>query len=256
MKLGWRSAVEWLVSDWGLKLTALVLAFLIWALARADSPADDVLADVPVTVVLRDASWELAGQPAPSTVSIRVSGPVRDLARLRMGDPSVVRLVVDEVTDSVQGFLLQPRHVQWGTGGGESLVVEAITPDQVRLDFDPVIHEFLPVTAGTSNQPPAGFELAGPLQVEPSQVRASGARRRLLERPVLRVPDIDLSNRRSVDTVTLSIDTAGSGLLVTPLQVKVVVPVRAIPADSMVADTMAAPQGPPSAGGGGGPGVR
>jgi YbbR domain-containing protein len=226
VKLRWQGVLEWLVSDWGLKLTALGLAFLIWALGRADSPGVDVLADVPVRVLLRDASFDTVGAPVPATVSVRASGPVRELARMRMGDPTVVRVVIDEVMDSLQTVALLPRHVQWGAAGVQGVSVESITPDQVQLTFDPVETAFLPVAPRTRASPPPGYVLDGPVEVDPGEVRASGARRRLADVDSLRLDPLDLSAMRGTDTVTLAIDTTGTGLLITPQRVRVIVTVR------------------------------
>ncbi|MEX2610072.1 MAG: YbbR-like domain-containing protein [Gemmatimonadota bacterium] len=236
MKVRWASVVDWLVSDWGLKVTALGLAFLIWALGRADSPGTDVLADVPVQLLLRDAAWDTVGAPTPPAVSLRVSGPVRDLARLRMGDPTVVRVVMNEVVDSAQVVTLLPRHVQWGAPGLQGVSVESITPEEVQFTFDRMDHTFLPVAPRTRGAPPPGFELAGPVRADPPEVRASGARRRLASVDSLRLRPVDLSDVRATDTVTMAIDTSGTGLLITPQRVRVIVPMQRV--DSLVADTL------------------
>src|SRR5690606_40949121 len=96
-----------------LKLAALGLALLLWSVVRAEAPVSVTIPDVPIEVALRDARWMSAAPPAPDAVSVVFSGPVRDLLRLAVERPRIV-IPVDEVTDSTEVHLLQPRWVLVG----------------------------------------------------------------------------------------------------------------------------------------------
>jgi hypothetical protein len=72
--------IDWSTRDWALKLTALALATLMWVTVRRDAPAT-WRSDIPVRVVNNDAGWVVADTPAPRTVTIRFSGPYRELLR-------------------------------------------------------------------------------------------------------------------------------------------------------------------------------
>jgi hypothetical protein len=65
-------------------------------------------------------------------------------------------------------------------------------------------------------------------------VRASGAGRNLARVDSLRLPPIDLGDRRTLDTMQLTIDTTGTGLVISPRTVRVIVPIRPILSDQQL----------------------
>jgi YbbR domain-containing protein len=103
-----------------------------------------------------------------------------------------------------------------------------ILPSTVRLHFDRVSTRLLPVAVQLTGELPAGFELMRAIELEPNVVRASGAARNLGRVDTFRLPPIDMRDRRGIDTLELTIDTAGTGLIVSPRTIQVVVPVRPI----------------------------
>lgn len=225
--------VAWLTHDWALKLTSLALAVLLWTTVRAESPRSWVAEDIEIRVVNNDADWVLAEPPSPSAVSVRFVGPLSELLRTASNRPPVI-LRVDDVTDSIQFIELSANGVSMPPGTSNT-TVEEFRPRAVRLTFDPVSTRLIPIAIGVTGAPPVGFELAGPPRVEPSVVRASGARRTLMRIDSLRLSAVDLRDRRSLDTIEMMIDTAGTGLIVSPRTVRVVVPIRPIlqdPADT------------------------
>ena len=76
--------------------------------------------------------------------------------------------------------------------------------------------------------PAAGYRLSGPIEVEPSAVRASGAISRMAEIDTLRLGPIDLSGWTATDSFPLGVDTSGLGVIVSPMSVRVSVPVEPV----------------------------
>ena len=220
-----------LTRDWALKLTALVLAFLLWTVTKAESVQRVTIRDVPVRVVNRDASWVLTAPPAPSTVDIEVVGPTREILRLAVERPEVV-MPVDEVTDSSELRVLRTGWVQL-YGGMDNTRVDDIRPSTVRLHYDRVRSRLVPVSVRIIGAPADGFRLDGGIRVDPQLVRVSGASSRLAELDTLRLGPIDLSGWTATDSFAVGVDTAGLGVLVAPRQVQVVVPIE--PVDSSLA---------------------
>jgi YbbR domain-containing protein len=220
--------IAWLTADWALKLTALALAFLLWTTVQADAPGEWAANNIPVRVVNNDPDWVVADPPAPSEVSVTFSGPYRELLRAASERPDII-VPVDQVRDSVELFVLSANRVRMPPGTPNTRVVaEGIQPSMVRVTFDRVMTRLLPVTVPIEGQVPPGFELMGPITVDPSFVRASGAGRNLARVDSLRLPPINLRDLQGYDTLDITIDTTGTGLILSPRTVRVIVPARPV----------------------------
>lgn len=220
--------IDWTANDWALKLTALALAFLLWTTVRADAPGQWET-EVPLRVQNSDADWIVADAPTPATVTVVFRGPYRELLRAASNRPEVI-LPVSEVTDSVEHHVLRRNWVRMPPGTDNTEVAD-FRPSTVRLTFDQVSTRLLPVAVQLTGTPSLGYELAGRPEVEPPAVRASGAGRNLARIDSLRLPPIELGELRGDDTLQVTIDTAGTGLIISPRTVRVVVPVRPILVD-------------------------
>lgn len=239
-----RRIVDWAIADWALKLTSLVLAFLLWTAVQADTPGEyDV--ELPVQVQNEDPEWVVADRN-PAVVRVVFRGPYRELLRAIGERPSVL-VRVQDVTDSTEIFLLRENWVRMPPGTEQTSVL-MFDPREVRVTFDRVTTRLIPLAATLTGAPPTGFEVGGPVEIEPNVVRAVGAGRMLARIDSLRLPPIDLRERRDMDTLTLTVDTTGTGVVISPRTVRVVVPVRPILNDTGVLPLT----GSTTTGGGGG----
>jgi YbbR domain-containing protein len=218
--------IEWTTADWALKLTALALAFLLWTTVQADAPGEWVANNVQVRVVNNDPDWVVVDAPSPSEVSVTFSGPYRELLRAASERPDII-VPVDQVTDSTELFPLSVNRVRMPPGTPNTGVL-GIQPSMVRVSFDRVMTRLIPVSVDLQGELPPGFELAGPVVVDPSVVRASGAGRNLARVDTLRLPAIEMRDLRGVDTLDITIDTTGTGLILSPRTVRVIIPARPV----------------------------
>jgi YbbR domain-containing protein len=214
-----------LTHNWLLKITALGLAFLLWSVVKADNRVS--IENVPIQVVNRDGDWVLSRSPEPPAVSVAFSGPVRELIRVATERPDVL-VPIDDVTDSVEIVLLRTNWVQLYPGMNNTRV-EDIRPTQIRLTFDRVTSRMIPLSVQLTGSPVQGFAVAGQPQIEPGLVNVSGAAARIAELRSLRLPSIDVSTLSTTDTVILAVDTTGLGIVVSPRQVRVIVPIGPAP---------------------------
>ena len=235
-----RRVIDWATTDWALKLTALVLAFLMWITVRADEPGQWDW-EVPVRVVNNDADWVVAGQPVPAEVTLYLRGPYRELLRASSDLPEVI-VPIQEVRDSSEVVQLRGNWVSLPSGTDQVTVVEML-PSSVRIAFDRVTTRLIPVAAPLLGEPPPGYELVGDVVVEPGVVRASGASRAIARMDSVRLPPIDLRSVRRYDTLDLTIDTTGTSLAITPRTIRVFVPVGPVVSDSAL--TPIVPRIPP-----------
>ncbi len=219
--------LEIITNNWALKLAALAIAFMLWGAVKAEVPERLPLADVPVRVVARDGDWELAAPPAPSTVEIVFSGPTRELMRIAVNRPEVL-IPVDDVSDSVETRVLNAGWVQL-YGGMDNTRVEDIRPGSVTLRWDRVVSRIVPVSVRVIGTPAAGYRLSGPIRVEPTGVRVNGGAARVSALDTLRLGPIDLSGWTATDSFPLGVDTTDLGVIVSPMTVRVVVPVEPLP---------------------------
>ncbi|MHB1170152.1 MAG: CdaR family protein [Longimicrobiales bacterium] len=219
--------LEKITDNWALKLTALAIAFLLWGAVKAEVPERLPVSDVPVRVVARDGDWEPAAPPAPSTVEIVFSGPTRELVRLAVNRPEVL-IPVDAVSDSVETRVLRAGWVQL-YGGMDNTRVEDIRPSTVTLRWDRVVSRLVPVSVQVIGTPAAGYRLSGPVQVEPTAVRVNGGAARVSGIDTIRLGPIDLSGWTATDSFPLGVDTTEMGVIVSPMTVRIVVPIEPLP---------------------------
>jgi YbbR domain-containing protein len=224
-----RRLIEWSTHDWALKVTSLAIAFLLWVTVRAEMPTQWE-AEIEVRVVNNDPEWVVAGTPTPSTVRVTFRGPLGELLRTASNLPDVI-VPVEQVHDSLEFHELRRTWVGMPPGT-DNTEVAAFNPTGVRLTFDRVSTRLIPVAASVQGEVSEGYVLMGPPEVEPAVVRANGARRDLALIDSLRLPPIDLRDRRALDTLELTIDTTGTGLIISPRTVRVVVPIRPILGDT------------------------
>jgi YbbR domain-containing protein len=233
--------IDWGTRDWALKLTSLALAFLLWTTVRADAPGTwDT--EIEVRVVNNDADWVVADAPTPNVVTAVFRGPMGELLRTASDRPYVI-VPIDEVNDSSEVHVLRRNWVRMPPGT-DNTEVSDFRPSTVRITFDRVSTRLIPLAVAVRGEPAEGFRLMGEPDIEPSAVRASGARRDLMRIDTIRLPPIDLRDRRTLDTIEVTIDTVGSGLIVSPRTVRVVVPIRPILDDGPAAAAAAGPQRP------------
>lgn len=210
-------------NDWALKLTSFALAFLLWSTVRGDEQMQWDADDIAVRVTSTDPEWVVA-EVSPDRVSAVFRGPQRELFRAVSGRPQII-LSLGDVSDSVEDHLLRRSLVQMPPGTERTEVAD-FRPTSIRVVFDRVSTRLIPLAVQLRGQPAAGAQLAGAPVIEPSVVRASGAGRRLSRVDSLRLPVIDLTGRSRTDTLEITIDTTGTGLIISPRTVRIILPLR------------------------------
>lgn len=224
-----RRILDWSTRDWALKLTALALAFLLWTIVRADAPAQ-WNGEVRVRVQSADPRWVLAAPPSPTTVTVVFRGPSGELLRTASERPEVI-VPIDSVTDSSEVHVLRRNWVLMPPGTDRTEIIEFL-PSSVQLTFDRITTRVIPIATQLSGVPAPGYEVAGPVEVEPIAVRASGAESSLERIDSLRLRPIALGELSPFDTVVMTIDTVGTGLIISPRTVRIFVPLQPVLGDT------------------------
>ena len=223
-----RRLIDALTNDLLLKLTALGLAFLLWTTVTAPDPV--AIDDIPVDVVIRESGWALRGEPSPAAITVEVTGPLRQLVRVATERPPII-VTVDQVSDTVQTFELRSSALGLAAGM-EDIRVGSIRPATVVLRFDRVTTRVVPITIGIIGSPPPGFELYGPVTLDPASVRATGPGYLLEQLDTVRLAPVELTQRVGTDTLALPIENISPDITVNPSEVRVIIPMRAVPPDT------------------------
>lgn len=227
--------IHFFTENWALKLAALGLALLMWMGVRAGNPERASYPGIPVVVDLRDPDWQLAAPPEPAAVSVTVEGPTGELMALA-GDPPRIVLPVDQVTDSVESQVVPLQWVRLPSGIRDSRVL-LLQPDTIRLHYERLVSNPLPVAVRFTGSLPEGFELVRPVNTNPALVEVRGPAGHVRSLDSVPLLAVDITGLRSTTNVPTSVDTTAlAGLSVSPQEVNVILRVvpdsTAEPADS------------------------
>lgn len=195
-----------LVHNWRLKLSALGLSVLLWALVQTEPTNQETFSSVPIRVQVADTGWTTSGPPTPSTVEVRLGGPPREIIRLAREGISI-RVPVSSVGSRDTTITLRREWVQLGPRTG--LSVESVSPADVRVSFEPAQTRILPVSARLVGRVPDHLALASGIDVSPRLVRVRGPESRLAGLDSVPLVPFDLSEITRSGAFTVPVDTVG-----------------------------------------------
>ncbi|MDP2957441.1 MAG: hypothetical protein Q8N53_13540 [Longimicrobiales bacterium] len=203
-----------LVHNWRLKLTALGLSVLLWALVQTEPREAQTVDSVPVVVDVADTAWAATGAPQPGLVELRLSGPTGEIIRLSRAG-TVVRVPIGVVGSVDTLVTLRRDWVQLGEGS--RLNVESLFPAAVRVSFEPAVGRVVPIALRLAGSLPHTLALASPIGLTPSVARVRGPASRIEMLDSVRLRSLQLSEVRASGVVEVAMDTAGlAGIRVSP----------------------------------------
>jgi YbbR domain-containing protein len=213
-----------LLYNWHLKLAALGLAVLLWALVQTEPLSQETFAAVPVTVDVVDSTWTIARAPSPSTVELRLGGPAREIIRLAR-DGTSLRIPVTSVGSRDTIVALQREWVNLGERAG--VTVESVSPLTVSMAFEPAVERNVPVSLPLRGELPEEIALAAVPEISPAVVGVRGPESRMLGLDSLRLVPLDLATVHESGSISQAVDTTGlRGATVRPAAVTVAVRVE------------------------------
>ncbi len=198
----------------GLKVTAVLLAGVLWFMVNAKEP-QELVVDVHFTPVL-DSSLVLR-DAIPHFRAI-IAGAPKELIKLSTNPPVIRRQISADAPDTL---VLDLRPSDVILPEGVDAVVRELQPRTVTLHFEPTWSHMVPVRSAIEI---LGPHLPGPVETrfQPESVQVSGPRRRVLHIPSVRtvrtaIPFPDTAQR----LVDIDWAALGAGVRVRPSQVKV-----------------------------------
>ena len=207
-----------ITNNWRLKLAALGLAMLIWAVVSSEQVTSQWI-PVRVDPVVRDPEYVLSGPAEPSEVRVQFTGPGRELWELALDRPVLV-LPLSGVGDR-RAFPVDPSMLR--IPAGLAVRVQDIRPAVVRVDLQRLSSRVVPVRVRIGGRSMERYVVGEELEILPAEVRVTGPADRLAaltsvttERFEI-VPETDSTFTRQVE-----IDTAGlAGLSLSRTAVRV-----------------------------------
>ena len=200
-------STQLLTYNWRLKLAALGLAVLIWAVVSSEQVTSQWI-PVRVDPVVRDPEYVLSGPTEPGEVRVQFTGPGRELWELALDRPTLV-LPLSAVGDR-RAFPVDPSMLR--IRSGLSVRVQDIRPAVVRVDLQRLASRVVPVRARIGGRSLERYVVGEDLEVLPAEIRVTGPADRLAELTSVVterfeiVPDNDSTFSRQVD-----LDTVGMG---------------------------------------------
>lgn len=171
-----RLSTRLLTYNWRLKLAALGLAVLIWAVVSAEQVTTQWIR-VRVDPVVRDPEYVLSGASDPAEVRVQFSGPGRELWELAFDRPTIVLPLAD--VGERRAFPVDPSMLRPSTPRG--VQVQDIRPAVVRVDLQRLASRVLPVRARIGRQSLDRYVLSDSVEILPAAVRVTGPADRLAE---------------------------------------------------------------------------
>jgi YbbR domain-containing protein len=180
-------AKDVLLRNWGIKLTSVLLAFLLWLAVRGEPSAERVLT-VPLEIIL-PTDMQVTSE-RPSTVEVTLRGAA---SSMWFGQPlPSCRLDLGQLGEGEHDVPLKPTDIRLPRASG--LEVVSTRPARVRLTLEKTIYRDVPVHV-IRGDPPLDLEVYG-ITVEPPEVTVSGPRSHLQGIRDIPTENISLSGQR------------------------------------------------------------
>jgi len=206
----WKTALSrlrrGLLENWPIKVTALVLAGILWAAVAAQEPTTQL---VPVRLTLTPPPGRsIVGDP-PAEVQALYAGTARELIKLYAQRPMIHKTLPDTITGST--YVLDLSIADLSSVEGAVVKPQQIEPRTITIQLDDVIRKTVPVVARVQIQPDSGFQIFGGVASTPAELTVQGPQSLVSSVDTLYTVPLALRAVRAPVRRQLPIDTASLG---------------------------------------------
>jgi hypothetical protein len=212
----------WLFDNLGLKLTALVLAVIVYLNVYTDR-SGTMLLSFPLDFADLPDSLSLSG-PAPAVVQAELRGTFKQLIALRVREPRL-RIPMGGAAPGHFTRALVPSDLPLPAGGAIA-VENLVGPRVIEVDVDHRARRDVPVAVRAEGSPAAGYAWSGVAVLIPPVVRVTGPRGALQHLDTLRLAPVRVDGRRDTVRVDAAIPTLPDWCVADPPVVRVRLPLR------------------------------
>ena len=183
--------------DVWLRLLALILAFILWIIARemTNPTRTTPVEDISLTITGEDelkSNYGLSVIEYPETVDITVRGPVNEISNSRLRNRITAVVDVSGITDGAGEYTL-PVRISTGSSDIEANSVS------VRVLVDEVTTEAVPVRVDATGTPATGYRAGTPEPTTTKELTIEGPASELAE-VAYAYGTVDVSGRNSTFT--------------------------------------------------------
>ncbi|MBB4638055.1 YbbR-like domain-containing protein [Longimicrobium terrae] len=212
-----RVTLRSLTRNWPLKLAALALSVLVWAVVSAEQVTTQWI-PVRVDPVVRDPQFVLTGSPEPQEVRVQFTGPGRELWELALDRPVLV-LPIRQVGEG-RTFALDPAMVR--IPQGLSVNARDVRPSVIALGLQRLASRVVPIHARISGRSLQRYVIGDSLTIIPAEVRVTGRADQVAALNVLSTIAFEIVPDDSTFTREIALDTAAlDGLSLSRARVRV-----------------------------------
>ncbi len=187
---------EVVLNNWGLKLLALLLAFVLWlSLIPEERTFSEKTVAVPLETLNVPAGMEIAEKPATDIdVSIRAPNSI-----INTITPANVfaKLDLEKATVFQQEYPLNESMISIPPGGQ----VVRISPNKVRIKLERTRQMVLDIAAVIVGKPKEGLAVAG-VEISPSRVEVEGPESKIREKDKVTTSPVNISGIEATTNFT------------------------------------------------------
>ena len=210
-----------LFDNLGLKLTALLMAVLVYLHVYTDRPSH-MMFSFPIQITGLDSTLALSG-PVPASVVAELRGTGKQLIRLRLGEP-VLKVSLAGVARG--RFERQMTAEDLPISAGEGIQVERMVgPRTLELQIDRRMLRELPVAARVQGTPAEGLT-SGDVLIEPRMMKVIGPETAVSKMDSVVLRTIHIDGRRDTVRAQIGAQSLPDWCFTLPATVSVRVPVH------------------------------
>jgi YbbR domain-containing protein len=211
---------EILTKNFKLKLTAIVVATILWLLVGGQREAE-VGFLVPVELKGIPGELVMVTMP-PDTIEVKLAGPHNFIRNLSLGQ---VKIDVDlsSSKEGMNSYRIDTYDVNVPSG----IEVLNVIPKHFEINMEKLISALVPVRVNFTGTPAKGFKALS-ITPEPTHVTISGRKKEIAKVKKLFTEIIDIEGLKDTEVATVPIDVRGRVGSVDPESVIVTVKIRAI----------------------------
>lgn len=200
-----RNLREMVLANWPIKLTALILAAVLWAAVAAEEPTTQL---VPVSLVVQTPEGRALTTPLPPVKAL-YAGSARELIKLYGSPPTITKTIPDTVLGSEYALELRPEDLV--VDGRVDAQVQDIQPRIIRVRLDDVAHRTVPISPRVRIVPDSGYTVTGGVAVVPSSVTVRGPQARVRRIEEIKTLPVEIVGAKAPLRRSVPLDTAGFG---------------------------------------------